>query len=156
MLITLALVLLMAIPKRSLLASDMLPAFPLIAAYYWGLFREQLMPYWFLFVLGLLQDALMGLPLGASSLVFLMFRMLVVTQKRLIARETFWGLWVGFLLMSLIAFAGYWLVLSLYHDAWLPLRASMMQWLLTAASYPLIHVLFTRLYRLLPKEKQGL
>ena len=142
-----------AMPLRAVLMADLLPPFSLMAIYYWGLFRESLMPFWFVFLLGLLQDALLWSPLGASSLTFLLFRMLVLGQKRLLTRDTFWSLWMGYAVLSLFACLVFWMAVSYAATQWLPAESGLMQWVVGAACYPFMHLLFTRIYKHIPKER---
>src|SRR6266478_1286686 len=66
-----------------------MPALPLIPVFYWGLTHTRDMPYWFLFALGLVMDAVMGAPLGLSSLLYMLFLKLLHMQRRFIHKEGF-------------------------------------------------------------------
>jgi rod shape-determining protein MreD len=145
--------LLHAIPQRQLLFSDVVPSFTCMTIYYWCLFRPSLMPYWFLFLLGLLQDILLGLPLGASPLVFILFRISVISLQRLFGKETFWGIWVWFSILTAFASLGVFSIMGLIQHEWIPLNSAVIQWVLTVACYPLVHGLFTRIYKRLPKDR---
>lgn len=153
MTITVIFVLLPAIPQTLISSSHIIPLFPLMSVYYWTMFSPRLMNYTFLFILGLVQDILLSLPLGGSSLIFMLFRMLIVSQQRMFGKETFWGLWLWFAVMSALAFGGYWGVISFAAGSPMPLKESVVQWLLTIVCYPLVHGFFTRIYRLIPKDK---
>lgn len=139
-------------PKHLNLFSDYVPLFAVISIYYWVLFKPPLMPFWFLFGLGLLQDALSSTPLGTSSLVFMLFRIIVLSQRRIFSRERFWAVWFGFMLLSLLAFFGYWTILSIAAKQMVPVVAGVVQWLATVAFYPLIHILFNKVYAGIPAD----
>jgi rod shape-determining protein MreD len=153
MALTLCLVVMPVMPQRLLSTSHIFPLFTLMAVYYWSMFMPRLMNYTFLFVLGLIQDILFSLPLGGSSLILILFRMLVVSQHRVFGKESFWGLWLWFGLMSALAFAGYWCVISFVKSSTMPIIESFIQWVITVMCYPLMHGFFTRIYRLIPKDK---
>lgn len=153
MLLTLALVVLPVVPQQLLTTANVLPMFSLMAVYYWAMFMPNLMNYVFLFALGILQDILLSLPLGGSSLILMLFRMLVVSQQRVFGKETFWGLWFWFGVMSALAFACFWAVMSFVANGMIPINSSITQWLITVICYPLMHGLFTRIYRFIPKDK---
>ena len=51
--------------------AEIAPVLALMAVYHWAIYRPNLMPLWSIFVLGVLQDLLSGVPLGLYILVFL-------------------------------------------------------------------------------------
>lgn len=126
------------------------PNLSLVSIYYWTIFYPAAMPYWFVFILGVFVDSLHGEPLGISSLVFLVFRFLVMVQQRLLARETFIAMWFSFGLGLAAILLIYWIALTIYHQAALPLEPVLMQWVFTFGIYPLAHMGFSLLYRHLP------
>lgn len=131
----------------------------LISIYYWTIFRPVTMPFWFVFLLGVVRDSLMGGALGISSLVFILFRLMVFTQQRFLVKETFWATWLGFGLAALPAFILQWLLTSAFNRAILPVTPLAMQWVFTFGLYPLLHIVFNALYSFLPgqpgRAKQG-
>ena len=78
----------------------MAPALPLIAVFYWTLYRPDLMPPVAAFVIGLLQDILGGLPLGVSACVLVGVHAAVNTQRRFFIGKSFAVVWLGFALVS--------------------------------------------------------
>lgn len=122
----------------------------LISIYYWTIFRPGALPFWFVFLLGIVRDALMGMPLGLSSLIFLLFRLGVLTQQRLLVKESFWATWLSFGLIIIPALTVQWLLASAFVRAVQPLTPVVMQWVFTFGLYPLPHILFNALYRVLP------
>lgn len=143
-------VLISATPMHIQGLSEWIPLFTMMAIYYWGLYRPALMPYWFVFALGLMQDALFGMPLGVSSFLNLLFRFLVVQQGRMFAKEAFWALWFGFALLSVIIFLLYWTLITLITSRPMPVETATVQWMMTVGLYPLVHQLFNLLYKTLP------
>lgn len=123
----------------------------LISIYYWAIFRPSAMPFWFVFLLGVLRDALMGMPLGVASLIFILFRLAVLSQQRSLVKETFWATWVGFGLITIPALLLQWLLVSAFDRALLPVQDVVMQWIVTFGLYPLLHIVFNALYRFLPR-----
>lgn len=124
----------------------------LISIYYWTIFRPNAMPFWFVFVLGVIRDSLMGTPLGLSSLVFLLFRLYVLSQQRFLAKEAFFAMWMGFGLVAVPTLTAYWLFSSIYFRSLLPFAPLAMQWVFTFGLYPLLHILFNALYSALPNQ----
>lgn len=127
----------------------------LISIYYWTLFRPSTMPFWFVFLLGVIRDALMGTTLGISSLVFILFRLLVLTQQRFLAKDSFIAMWLGFgaALIPILLF--HWMMESAYAQTWLSIDTLLMQWVFTFGFYPLLHILFNALYSFLPGKPRS-
>ena len=80
--LTLMLVLVGLIPVGLPYVDPVTPAFAVIAVYYWSIYRPEYLPAGVVFVLGLVQDALGGTPLGMSSLVLLAVLGVGVSQRR--------------------------------------------------------------------------
>gem|GEM_PF-216666 len=129
---------------------DFPPDIILISIYYWTIFRPAAIPFWLVFLLGILRDALFGIALGMSSLIFIFFRLLVLSQQRYLVKETFWAMWVGFGLIIVPVLFAQWALASAYEKELLRPGASFMQWCFTFGLYPLLHVAFNALYRFLP------
>ena len=145
--LTTFLVLLAAVPLHVPGISQIMPLFVLINIYYWGVYYPGVMPYGFLFALGLLQDTLERTPLGVSSFVYMAFAFLLVLQRRIFGKMIFSTVWLGFITLSFMAVMLMWAILSIYLFRWLPLSGPLLQWLMTCLSYPLMHMLLTRIYR---------
>lgn len=124
----------------------------LISIYYWTVFRPTAMPFWVVFALGVIRDALMGAPLGISSLTFILFRLIVLSQQRFLVKEAFWATWLGFGLVLVPVFTFQWLLTSAYVRSLLPVTDLFMQWVFTFGLYPLLHIVFNALYRFLPDQ----
>lgn len=134
---------------------DFPPDIILISIYYWTIFRPSAIPFWAVFLFGLLRDALFGIALGMSSLIFIFFRLLVLSQQRYLVKETFWAMWVGFGLVIVPVLFAQWALASAYQKSLISGEASLMQWCFTFGLYPLLHVAFNALYRFLPENAMG-
>lgn len=145
--ITVLMVLLAAVPLKIPGASQVMPIFALICIYYWDTFYLGVLPYTFLFVLGLLEDTLTGLPLGVSSFVNIIFALMLLRERRNFGKTLFGTVWLGFVSLSLVACALEWLILSIYFGMMLPMAGHLLQWVSTCFVYPPMHLLFTRVYR---------
>lgn len=131
------------------------PDIILISIYYWSIFRPGAIPFWLVFVLGVFKDSLFGVALGISSLIFIFFRLLVLSQQRYLIKETFWAMWVGFGLVAVPAMMMQWLLSSAYLKSVIPVQDIIMQWVFTFGLYPLLHIIFNAIYRLLPTAYLG-
>ena len=151
--VTLILLLISTLPIGALGGTGLYPLVVLMAIFYWGLFRPEAMPYWLVFALGLIQDVVCSAPLGVSSVVYLLFRMLVARQQRLIGQQVFMATWGAFGVMVLIASAMLWAGWSYVAGSRLPLQPSLAQWGITVVCYPAAHGLFNLLYARLPSVR---
>ncbi len=121
-----------------------MPALPLAAIFFWSLHRQEWLPPWLLFLCGVAYDALLGLPLGAHPFLFLLLRLATLRLAARIRRSV-WFFWMAFVTLTLGYWLAYWLLLGYLLAAPLPLRDALRHWAVTAAVYPLLHWLFTRL-----------
>jgi rod shape-determining protein MreD len=120
------------------------PNFALMSVFYWTIFRPDLMPTWFAFLLGLLLDGVAGGPLGVYALTFTIVRGLSFNQRRVFVGKSFVIGWWGFIVVAVLATLFAWAVISLYHGHLYALRAVLVQLGLTVALYPAVAWLFGR------------
>jgi rod shape-determining protein MreD len=141
-LITLGLAIFFLSSKHLSGLGQFMPALPLMPVFYWGLTYSRDMPYWFLFVLGLAMDAVMGAPLGLSSLLYMAFLKLTRMQRRFIHKEGFvikWGYFAILLaVIDLLDATG----LVFFNASIIRIEAALLQWLLTVCCYPILHKIF--------------
>lgn len=146
MLITALLAVFFLIAKHIGGLNHFMPILPLIPVFYWGMAHARDMPFWFVFLLGLVLDAVMGLPLGLSSLLYIFFLVLLHAQRKYFHKEGFmikWGYFAA-LLGAVCAFN--WLILTLFNaraEAFFP---GFLQWFFTVCCYPFMHKGFDELY----------
>ncbi len=114
------------------------PALPLIAVFYWTLYRPDLVPAPAVFAAGLLQDILFGLPLGISACMLVLVHAAVTTQQRFFIGKSFGIIWLGFSLVAVAVMALTWLVTCLYHATVIPLDAVVFQTVTTIGAYPIV------------------
>lgn len=148
--VVLVLVLFMGTPAPLFKGANAFPYVSLIAVCYWSTFAPSVLPMWFVFLLGFVQDIMLGMPLGSSSSVLLLMQWVVLKHRRSISVQNFQLIWGRFVVYSLAATVIWWLLLSWVAHGLLPPLSAMLTWAVTVLAYPLFHVLFTKLYRLLP------
>lgn len=121
--------------------------------YYWSLFRAATLPYLFLFFVGLLQDVVMGVPVGLNPLILILMRIGITQFKHYLTVDHFWAIWTGFLLTALFFSCCAFCIVSFIEASWQPNQLG--QWMfnsfLTWIIYPAVHLLFNRTYKLLPR-----
>ena len=123
-----------------------MPILALIPVFYWGMAQTRDMPYWFLFVLGILIDSVTGLPLGSTSLEYMLFLILLQSQRKYIHKEGFvikWGFFAGLLAAASLF---NWASLSFFYSHMQIVLPVLIQWLLTVCCYPVLHKFFDGIY----------
>ena len=113
--LTLFLVILSVVPMRIPGYAEIAPVLALMAVYHWAVYQPNLIPPWSVFVLGILQDLLSGVPLGLYILVFLTVYGVVLSQRRFFAGRSFLLYWLGFGIMAFCAAVESWVLASLWH-----------------------------------------
>ena len=120
-----------------------LPGYPqvapnllLMAVFFWAVHRSELFPVVMVFFVGLLQDILVGMPLGFSVIILILIRTLAVSQRRVFFGKSFLMLWWGFGLVACLAAFGLWILTIIYHQSLLDPRPILFQAALTIAIFP--------------------
>lgn len=120
------------------------PAFALMAAYHWTVYRPDLLPASGLFAVGLAQDLLGGGPVGVGPLTLLVVRAAVMRGRRHLIDRSFAFVWAGFALLSLAAMLGLWSLHCLLDGVLFDLRSTLFRAVLTVAVFPAASVVLGR------------
>jgi rod shape-determining protein MreD len=152
-LITGFLLILYLAPKHAAGLGQFMPALPMIPMFYWGLLHAREMPYWFVFVIGLVMDSISGAPLGLSSLLYMFFLAMLHAQRKYIVKEGFvikWG-YFGALLALMLAIQ--WTVMFALTGQPQGFGQALLQWLLTIFCYPPLHKAFDLVYERISERR---
>ena len=114
------------------------PWLPLMAVYHWAIYRPELLPAYAVFVIGVLEDILTGLPLGVNAVVFLLVYGGGLSQRRFFVGKSFYILWLGFALVAGAASVANWVLVSLWNVTMLMPHALFFQFLTTVGLYPIL------------------
>ena len=120
------------------------PALALIAVYFWTIHRPELLPVYAVFVIGLLQDALSGTPIGVNVLVLLTVHGVVLSQRRFFIGKSFVISWLGFSLVAGAAFIEMWILVSIFNLTPVSAMPIAAQYPITLGVFPLIAWIFFR------------
>lgn len=131
--------------------SVVMPVFTLMAIYYWTLTRPDLISAPLMFLIGLFQDAMTGTPMGLTAIVFLSAHYFVITQRRLLAGQSFAMAWFGFSVLAMMAAGLAWLIACAFYARLVPIGPSAVQTLLTIVLYPPLAWALAQVHRLLPR-----
>ncbi len=128
------------------------PYFVLMAVFYWGLHRPDLLPAIIVFLVGLLQDALEGEPFGANAFVLIAVYWFVASQQRHIGGRSFLVLWLVFAAVGLVAESLRWLLVSTLTTTLIAPWSITFEYLMTVALYPILTIAFVLAQRTLPRS----
>lgn len=128
------------------------PYFVLMAVFYWGLHRPDLLPAIIVFLVGLLQDALEGEPFGTNAFVLIAVYWFVASQQRHIGGRPFLVLWLVFAAVGLVAESLRWLLVSTLTATLIAPWSVTFEYLMTVALYPVLTVAFVLAQRTLPRS----
>jgi rod shape-determining protein MreD len=154
MLVALLLLLGSSVPVDIAGSSAFFPAVDVMAIYFWATYRPATMPYWFVFVLGILRDSLDGVVFGVSSCIYLVIRLLVVMSRKLYRKDNFIIAWQGFAVILFIAILLKWALVSFVMYRPLTLDYAIMQFMLSVAIYPLLYWFFNLVNIVMPEKFQ--
>lgn len=125
------------------------PAFALIAAYHWTIYRPDLLPAMALFIIGTVQDLLSGGPLGVTAIVLLLAYAVVLRSRGYLVNRPFAFVWAGFTLLTAGAMLFLWTLNSLLAAQLLDFRGTAFRAVLTIALFPVASFLLGRSQRAL-------
>ena len=126
------------------------PSLPLMAIYCWVVLRPDLMPRTAVFALGLLQDALTGVPLGLHAFVYLVAHPGLLAQRRFLVRHGYLSLWWGFALLAPSTSFLTWLLLSMLRGGLFAPFGVLTGLLAAVIAFPVIAWVVSRLRTVLP------
>jgi rod shape-determining protein MreD len=115
----------------------------MMAVFYWAVHRPDLLSPLTAFMLGLLQDILVGMPPGMNALVLVLVRAIGVSQSRVFRDRSFLLLWWGFGLVAAAAAALVWMLSLAYSLTYIDPLPVVFQAAMTTALFPFLAGLFT-------------
>ncbi len=152
-LVTLLLVLISVVPTHIPDWSLIAPALVLMSVYYWAIHRPDLMPAPVVFGFGLLEDVLVGTPLGVNAFLLLIAYGLVVGQRRFFHGKSFGVVWWGVMLVGAGVMTLEWLVMSLLTGGPVDPRPALFALMLTITLYPALAAVFSATHRVVPQPE---
>ncbi len=133
----------LTVPHNFLSFGRFTPFYSLIIIYYWCLFFPVVLPLMSIFVLGVLQDIIFGVPIGMNSLSLVMFWLFIAYYKRFLISKPFNVIWIGFALCSLYIVLLQMIILCKFLSYTLTQALPLFsQWYFTCLLYPIMHYIF--------------
>lgn len=123
----------------------------LAVVYFWSLYRPDLLGPGAVFVIGLVYDALAGLPPGLSALVLLLARHVMVSHQRFFFAKSFLVVWCCFVLLAAGTLGLRWAIGSLWFGRWFDPTPLLLEIAITVALYPALAWVLIRLHAQIPR-----
>lgn len=150
--VTVALLLLTAIPTHLPGFGGIAPMLPLMGVYYWAIYRPDLLPAWLAFLVGLLHDVVAGTPLGVNALVLVLVQGMAASQRRFFLAKSFLVAWWAFSLLTAAAVGLSWLLVTILNGRPVAPMAVLFEYLVTLGLFPLLTWVLARTQLALLKD----
>lgn len=132
--------------------SKLIPLFDLMAVFYFAVFRNDFR-IWFIFILGIWNDALSGNLLGITSLCYIiLIKLFALLNDRMMVKESFLQVWKQFIGFCFLFLALKWMILSISDNSSYSLITPAVQLGLSSLFYVLMHRFFDYLTKKLLGE----
>lgn len=125
------------------------PAFLVMAAYHWTIYRPHLLPPFALFIIGATYDILTGGLLGVTSLSLLLARAVVLRYRRWFDDRAFAYVWSGFAVLTGGLILMLWMLHSVLELRLVDFRSSIFRAVLTISLFPVVSFVLGRTQRTL-------
>ncbi len=135
---TLLLTVLSVVPTHIPDYTQITPIFALVSVYHWAVYRPNLLPLLLVFVLGMVQDLLLGTPIGLYILVFLTVYGIVLSQRRFFIGKSFIFYWLGFATISALASIESYILASAWNLMFLGFDVLIFQYLILLGIFPIV------------------
>jgi len=123
------------------------PAFTLMTVYHWTIYRPDLLPPFALFLVGITQDLLAGVPPGVTALVLLLAYAVVLRHRRHFVNRLFPFVWAGFTMLTGGAMLFLWTLHCLLDGVLVDFRGTVFRAVLTVSMFPIASFLLGRTQR---------
>ena len=120
------------------------PGLTLMAIYCWSVWRPTGLPYVAVFLIGMLEDLLRGLPLGLTPLLLLILQAVIRAQHRHIQGRTFDVFWLGFVLAAALHGILQWLAAVALSGGYVGPEPGLFQLMFSVAIFPILAWLLLR------------
>ena len=132
--------------------AKIMPLFDLMIIFYFTIFKDRF-GLWFVFILGIWNDALNGNLLGLTSLCYIvLIKLFMLFNNRAFARENFMQIWQQFIAFCFLFLFIKWIIFVIINVKASSVGMLFVQWVLSSFFYILIHRFFDYLNKKLLGE----
>lgn len=122
--------------------SDLIPLFDLMSIFYFVVFKS-FFAVWFIFLLGIWNDALNGNPLGVTAICYIVLtKFFLLLNHKLLIRENFKQIWQQFVAFCFCFLLMKWLILSIFNGEFYSVTTVVVQFILSSVLYVVMHKVF--------------
>ncbi len=122
--------------------SHVIPLFDLMMIFYFAAFKNTF-GVWFVFILGIWNDALNGNPLGTTALCYiLLIKFFSVLNNKMMIKESFRQIWQQFITFSVLFLLMKWMILSVFNGQFIAVTNAIIQLVISAVIYVPMHKFF--------------
>lgn len=122
--------------------ADVMPLFDLMAIFYFAVFKN-VFGIWFVFLLGIWNDALSDNFLGVTALCYiLLIKLFIAFSNKMLIRENFKQVCQQFAIFCFLFLLMKWAMLSVLNDAYYSIVTPLVQCVLSSVFYVLVHRFF--------------
>ena len=124
-----------------------------ILIFYWVLKNPDILGYGFIFLAGIINDVVVGLPIGVSSVTFMILAGFAAYIRHLTVQPSLMYDWVVFIPSLAVTNSVYFYILRMFFDVDVNYIALLLNTGITILFYPVIGILFNFLFNTIIKEK---
>lgn len=133
--------------------SKIIPLFDVMFIFYFAVFRN-VFALWFIFLLGIWNDALSGNPLGMTPLIYIILtRFFIIINQKLVIRNDFRQIWHQFVAFCCCFLIFKWAFLSVFNGTIYSFMTIFAQLILTSSFYVIMHKFFDFIHLKLIEER---
>ena len=129
--------------------------FPFILIFYWSLKKSESLGYGFIFIAGLINDVVVGFPLGVSSLAYLLICVFATYLRNITIRPSMFKDWIFFLFTILTVSSFIYSLLVLLFSYKIEYNALIINLIFTFLLYFIFSYLFKYILRIAFREKSN-
>jgi hypothetical protein len=119
-----------------------------VFVFYFAYHTPYFLPIWYLLLIGIMQDTLLGLPLGLHAFIFLVSHSLVRAIALHLPKGGFLYIWQLFMGTLGLALCLQWVLIGVSHGYYASLHSVFWQWLIMVLCYPPIYIILRQLHKL--------
>ena len=124
-----------------------------ILIFYWVLKNPDILGYGFIFLAGIINDVVMGLPIGVSSFTYLILAGFAAYIRQLTVQPTLVYDWIVFIPSVAVTNSVYFYILRIFFDIDVNYIALLLNTGVTVLLYPVLGILFSFIANTIIKEK---
>ncbi len=120
--------------------NEVSPWFVLIAIWFWGLYRADLVPVWFIFLVGLLNDFYSGnIPYGTHSAILVLGYLILLPQRRFIISQNFFMQWLLFIIFTSFSYMLRFIIIFFFNFSLYSYKENILSLFVITMCYPLFY-----------------